>query len=197
MDSYYDVLLTMYLLFQLTLIALAKKMAIMRTQRKRAIVSTTVVRERWPANVNVPTGPSSTVNCCCAMNSKMYPIALAMLVFSPQLRNPETFLVNCLLNLYEYYLNLIDYICVLVYSFDCSQKAEGIYPAGDCNDGYWACVGGMTSEIKCPEGLFYDGELMLCEKKEFIPSCGGVRPTHLPLDETSESSIGSFLQRLP
>jgi hypothetical protein len=61
--------------------------------------------------------------------------------------------------------------------YDCSTKKSGNYPAGDCEDYFWVCVGGQTSRQNCPRGLRFDAEFNLCNFGEFMPTCGGTRET--------------------
>ncbi|TMS32177.1 hypothetical protein L596_000055 [Steinernema carpocapsae] len=67
-----------------------------------------------------------------------------------------------------------------VYDPFCVAKANGTYPVGTCSNLYYECFDGYTWKMPCAVGLFFDAEIVKCDHKEHIPSCGGIRPTIPP-----------------
>uniref|UniRef100_A0A915IPL8 Chitin-binding type-2 domain-containing protein n=1 Tax=Romanomermis culicivorax TaxID=13658 RepID=A0A915IPL8_ROMCU len=67
--------------------------------------------------------------------------------------------------------------------FDCTGKADGDYAdhREACSSIYYTCFGGIGQMSECPAtNLVFDPELDLCEVREKVPVCGGIRP--LPED---------------
>ncbi|GMR32056.1 hypothetical protein PMAYCL1PPCAC_02252, partial [Pristionchus mayeri] len=57
----------------------------------------------------------------------------------------------------------------------CSGKPDGFY-SDPCESFYYSCSNGFAYKMACPSGLFYDTLSKMCDAKEKIPGCGGIRP---------------------
>ncbi|CAJ0955353.1 unnamed protein product, partial [Mesorhabditis belari] len=61
--------------------------------------------------------------------------------------------------------------------FDCTQKQDGIYLPDQkaCVNTFYKCSNFRTFKYTCPTNLWYDYEENMCNYKEFVPTCGGIR----------------------
>ncbi|CAG9531894.1 unnamed protein product [Cercopithifilaria johnstoni] len=52
----------------------------------------------------------------------------------------------------------------------CNTTGDGLFSAG-CENYFYSCASGHGYRMKCPEGLFFDSETLVCNYKEHVPLC--------------------------
>jgi hypothetical protein len=76
--------------------------------------------------------------------------------------------------------------------FSCEGKPNGDHPNPNeqCSYHYFSCSSGVPSKRKCPLGLFFDPEMLLCDTWIKVPACSGkprMEETTIPTRETTQS----------
>ncbi|KAK0394392.1 hypothetical protein QR680_000712 [Steinernema hermaphroditum] len=65
----------------------------------------------------------------------------------------------------------------------CESKPDGVHLPKSCTNHFYHCSRGTSNKMECPNGLFYDSEIDVCDQREHVPSCGGTRPSRPPPTE--------------
>ena len=52
------------------------------------------------------------------------------------------------------------------------NNSEGFHAQG-CSNQFYACSGGVTTQMNCPVGLFFDEDTQQCDMRDVVIACGG------------------------